>query len=555
VQDVLLVDLDKTAPMPMDGNVTQENSEPPTTSEAGSTAVIPATATAESSAPAGPAPAIGSPEHSSADEDEAFPLEALPTIPRALAQTIARAYAVPATLAAIATLGVASRAVLGLTVNGISQLKTPANLYLIVGAPAGQGKSTSFAPVVKPLRQVQARIREDLNPDSERPSALPPQPASTVYYALDGHRCLTPDWGGAPQPVVPPPPTIPPMNLETAAEYWLEGAQLPIDHQSPPGWPCLLTEDFTPLALIRLLRENNEFIGIMSSDARDVINRLRASSNLPGLTCLGLLLKCFSGDSATSHRQDSSVELEHPLATLLLMTQPGVLHEMIEDREIASQGLLSRCLVAEVAPDHDPTAEGTGELETAAVEAWDNLVFNLAGTYMDQRRFACELSPEAIQVLRECRRKSKSRQASTDRDVQDLVTRSAELATRLALVLHCMTHGPDSHENQVSAHDATSAVRIVDWFIGQMLQLKSHSRMQEREKRKRKILTLLAKKPGQSVRDLRLAHVGTTNDQVQQALEELVAEGQLCSTTTRPPTGGRAKTCYRLQPDLSGGQA
>ncbi len=532
----------------MDETAAQENSAPDPSSEAGSTSANQALPGVSSPVEAGPNPLVGPIEDPVADEDEAFPLAALPAIPRALVQTIAEAYAIPPTLAAIAALGVASRAILGLTVTGISQLRTPANLYLIVGAPAGLGKSTSFAPIVRPLRLLQARIRDDCNPDRERPAAEPPQPASPVATGVgSGLRWLTLDSGGDSQPVVPPPPTIPRMNLETASEYWLEGARLPSDHQPVLGWPCHLTEDFTPLALIRLLRENNEFIGIMSSDARDVINRLRGSSNLPGLTCLGLLLKCFSGDSAVSHRQDSSVELEHPLATVLLMTQPGVLHAMIEDREIASQGLLSRCLVAEVASDQDPAAEGTGLLSPAAVEAWENLVFNLAATYMNQRRLQCTLSPEATELLRAYRRQSRTRQASTDRDVQDLVTRSTELATRLALVLHCMTHGPDSHETEVSGHDAGAAVRIVDWFIGQMLQLKSHSRMQEREKRKQKVLKLLAKKPGQSVRDLRLAHVGTTNDEVQQALDELVEEGRIVSATATPRTGGRAKTSYRLQ--------
>jgi len=84
----------------------------------------------------------------STDQDESFPVDALPQVLKDLSQGLAEVHGVPPEFPAAVAMTVVGAAVgRGLRLNTVRGLSTYANLYVLVGMPSGWGKST----VMKPL--------------------------------------------------------------------------------------------------------------------------------------------------------------------------------------------------------------------------------------------------------------------------------------------------------------------------------------------------------------------------------------------------------------------
>src|SRR3954471_17151905 len=83
-----------------------------------------------------------------------FPLAALPSSIREYVERVAEIHRAPASLSACCALAPLSAAVgKGLRVRSLPGLLTPANLYTLVGASSGCGKSLAFKTITEPLRE------------------------------------------------------------------------------------------------------------------------------------------------------------------------------------------------------------------------------------------------------------------------------------------------------------------------------------------------------------------------------------------------------------------
>ena len=100
----------------------------------------------------------------STEQDESFPVDALPQVLKDLSQSLAEVHGVPPEFPAAVAMTVVGAAVgRGLRLNTVRGLSTYANLYVLVGMPSGWGKSTVmkplFASFLKYERHLQAAAR------------------------------------------------------------------------------------------------------------------------------------------------------------------------------------------------------------------------------------------------------------------------------------------------------------------------------------------------------------------------------------------------------------
>ena len=105
----------------------------------------------------------------------------------------------------------------------------------------------------------------------------------------------------------------------------------------------LLVDDITPEALSSIMAENNERIGIFSSEGGifDIIAG-RYNNNIANFD---ILLKGYSGDRTSIDRKGRETEvLNSPYITMMLFTQPIVLEEVFSNPQFRGKGLCARLL-------------------------------------------------------------------------------------------------------------------------------------------------------------------------------------------------------------------
>ena len=86
------------------------------------------------------------------DQDESFPVDALPRVLKELSQSLAEVHGVPPEFPAAVAMTVVGAAVgRGLRLNTVRGMTTCANLYLLVGMRSGLGKSTVMKPICAPF--------------------------------------------------------------------------------------------------------------------------------------------------------------------------------------------------------------------------------------------------------------------------------------------------------------------------------------------------------------------------------------------------------------------
>ena len=88
----------------------------------------------------------------STDQDESFPVDALPQVLKDLSQSLAEVHGVPPEFPAAVAMTVVGAAVgRGLRLNTVRGMTTYANLYVLVGMRSGLGKSTVMKPICAPF--------------------------------------------------------------------------------------------------------------------------------------------------------------------------------------------------------------------------------------------------------------------------------------------------------------------------------------------------------------------------------------------------------------------
>lgn len=112
-----------------------------------------------------------------------------------------------------------------------------------------------------------------------------------------------------------------------------------------PSLPQLTTSDSTPEGIVRLLKENSGYIGILSDEGGilDTING-RYNNNIPNLD---VFLKGYSGDYVSVNRMHNDpISVDSANVAFGISPQPSVLLNIMSDTNLRNRGFIARfCLL------------------------------------------------------------------------------------------------------------------------------------------------------------------------------------------------------------------
>lgn len=105
----------------------------------------------------------------------------------------------------------------------------------------------------------------------------------------------------------------------------------------------LIADDTTSEALVKLLKQNDERMSIISSEGG--IFQIMAGLYNSDKSNIDIYLKAYSGDPVSVDRKTGgSSSLQQPALTVLLFVQRSVVQEIMENKEFRGRGLLARFL-------------------------------------------------------------------------------------------------------------------------------------------------------------------------------------------------------------------
>lgn len=426
-----------------------------------------------------------------------FPIEHLPPRMRGIAAEVAAAHQVPESLTACCALGICSAAMgAGLEVETTPGRVTRGNLFLMIVAQSGTGKSVAFSSIARAYFDLEIETLKDWErntlPGLKASIAILESRKRSVEKSLEKagtEQNILEAWA---------------ILKEIEGELSETKAKM-----RAPRWTC---GDSTKEALQQLLdAAPGEALACMSPDARDVVDVV-AGRYRKGVTDEAVFLSGYSGDTCRVDRKGSPpLVLHRPCLVVLWCLQPDKAREILTHPQLAESGLFQRFLLCDTEAEPQEEPEHLPAVSAESAESWRDLLGELATSCRNaQEPTRVLMAAAGKDALREWGNRfvRSRRSGGTLADLSSWAARWKESATRLALVLHAAEHGASAKAMEVSASTVEAAIQIMEWFIDQQLRLIHPARVQKWSEGRDRLLEVLRRYTDQSatLRDLARRH-------------------------------------------------
>ncbi len=421
------------------------------------------------------------------DSDTPFPLNSLPPGIRAYTEAVTRQNGIPVELAAATALSVLSAATgSGIRLNSGAGRRLTPNVYFLVGARSGLGKSVTYNQMAAPLIDEQTRV----------------------------------------------------------IEAW-KRAKDEAEGEAPP-FPAFVVSNATSEAVARALSVNpGNAAAVMSPDARGAIGILEGKYAKTGGMDLDLYLSAFSGDAMTYLRRGSECfTIKAPCLTVFFAVQPDKLTDLCANPEFLESGLAARFLMARCGGE---SGDEGAEVESGIVGQWEgtvrealelraaadaDAVIDLDGDAMEIRK---ALAADQKRMLRENRTPA----------LDSLLSRVTEQAQRIALLMHVARNGRRAREFPVSADEMRGGEAVARWFLPKAAELLAPATTAAAEKDRQKVLRVFAEK---GVKQITARILRNNHGIFEETLERLAAAypRQFRLHRNKRETGGRPSPVLEL---------
>ena len=316
-------------------------------------------------------PPITLPEDDGPNDTPApFPIECLPPSIALMVRAVATTQRVPDSLpGAMALALVAASIGKGLVLDWRpGKSPTPANLFVVVSALSGSGKSECSKQLASPFLDLERAIQERW-----RKEVMPKLQADLRFHEgqlkkLD--RKLAKDSTSA----------------EDAERFRSEMIfhQAQVDELKLKLHETQLSiQDATVEKVATVMHHNDETIFSTSSDARKLCDNLlgRYSANKK-FADDGIYLNAFSGDDVKVDRQGrEGVRLANPCMTLSWALQPDALEALLDEESLQQGGWLARCLIAHTHAEPQYIGGDARPISDDVRAGWENLIRSLLIAY------------------------------------------------------------------------------------------------------------------------------------------------------------------------------
>jgi len=369
-----------------------------------------------------------------------FPLDALPDVVAARALEVADELSVPVDMPAMFGLGALATLCQGhvrLQVSG--SWREHVNLYLVVGAPSGIGKSPALRSMFAPVHQLEALVQTEQ--------------ASVVAANRDRIDVLEAQL----------------KRAKSAAEPDFEqinalSAKLLLARQERSSPTRLSVGDITPEQLAVTMAANDGRISVVSSEGGPFAITLGRYSSNPALE---IYLQGFTGDRVDVQRiSRDDVFIAEAVLSMVLAVQPKVLHELGSDSALVQRGFTARFAYSMLGVQAGVVPLRWAEGEPSDVEL--SYVEQLVALGRWLRRSLTPrplpLSREAFERINDWRMVTLQRAAQNERELLDVLMPKLLLSVLRSAALIGLTRRIGDCDS-IGFDDACDAVKLGDYWV------------------------------------------------------------------------------------------
>lgn len=438
-----------------------------------------------------------------------FPTDMLPERLQAMVKSVAGVFRVPDVMPAVIALTMVAAAIgKGLRIASGRDRKTMANLFTLISAESGTGKSSVLCVLRRPLDILQDHFQQfGRQQGLDKLGRLTSKSRRRGFEDFDGFE----------------------GSIDLMLSRPKKTAKIPK--------PRMICSDVTGQKLARLLGENQETILNTTAEAGDLIDEIsKATSPLKQI-----LLKGFSGDSVEIDRVTlDEVVMKEPCLSVCWLCQPHRLDRLLSNDRLLEDGLLPRFLVAHSGASMMPMSDDAASVPAEDSDAYEALIEELFVLYgrNSTDEWVVENSKDAWEVMRNHGNRCVERWRTDAGPMRPCIARRMEQSWKIALVLHAATHGKNSHEVMLEQDTARRAVALQDWFARQQMRILDQVVPSPKMTRFEKLSELLRGSPDgeQTLRNLQNSH-GFYDTEVRSLVES--APQQLHLQKRKNPGGGR----------------
>ena len=300
-----------------------------------------------------------------------------------------RHYKVSALLPGVCAL-VVNSAALGRGVVTKSNVRhTYANLYAIIGARSGVGKSVVFdelaAPIIEFQEEALKEFAAEQKPRAEAELKLLDQEIHELTKARRGAGKIEIDEDN---------------RHERLCELFQQKAILEDELQFTSRLYCV---DFTSEALGILLANNGEQMAVLTDEGGLPLHNMLGRYTKGEITDDVLLCKAKTVNSTTVDRVSRPpIVLHRPCVTMLLLVQPDLLQKAFSNERLLVGGFLARCLAADSKMELQYEDEKTlPEVDPGIMAAWNQYIRSLIKMFDGVRELSRKFHNEIVDQIRD----------------------------------------------------------------------------------------------------------------------------------------------------------
>lgn len=378
----------------------------------------------------------------------AFPINSLPEPYKAYVQAASGSYQVDAAMVSCCVLGVLSAIFqrCGFSIRINPDWEESPNIYLMVTASPSERKS----PV---LRDASAPLMDGIEAWNERQAEL-------IDWQKKKIEVLKKKVDNATTKLS--------KGLKQASEEELRQAQAELreaeqDQLTPQKW---LVDDTTPEALALVLRDNQESAALLSGEGGSILGILAGRYSAPGVGAnLDLFLKGYSVEPSNTIRVGrQEVALKRPRLTVLLMTQPSLQQEFVNNPAFGGRGLCARflysfpkSLVGERSFYSDPVPEDIRREYKSHIKQITEMALD-----WEQQESTLTVSDDAQRVLAQFHEELEPTLKDMSEAAQEWNGKLKGNITRIAALLYLAAH--DGQAGEIDEKTMQGAVEIGKYF-------------------------------------------------------------------------------------------
>jgi hypothetical protein len=424
-------------------------------------------------------------EEADADEEEPdnFPVAVLPLAIRTPVEDWMRHLKMPALLPVMCALGALSVGV-GRGVKAFSNVgRTFGNIFALLGADSGTGKTLVYDAAFAPLVEIQHGLVEaakDINAGLMAELALLKVSIGVLqnsYKAAQGGNTKLSE-------------TEKKNAKEKLAALYKEQADL----EDKLKHTCRVwTSDFTSEALGGLLEHNNEVIGVCSDEGGIALYNMLGRYTEGNVTDDILLCKCFSVNSHPIDRIGrGQILLKEPCIALLLIVQPDLLQMAFEHTRLMLGGFLARCFSADTKLQMREENDENAEPLNAQIQAdWNAFIKKLYTKYHDAPTpFDIRVDSQVRALSRTLHNTIVRRVRGRFADIKSFAARWVEQTWKVAILLHIGQYGTDCEKHHLSPETFNATTAITRYFAEEQLDVLQFTRVDKVEKTHAKLQEL-----------------------------------------------------------------